>query len=258
MSGKKAKAAVSETEQPFLFDAKLLPMRPDLVAMVKEKRFLHTGKLLGDDEELCRSVCRDLQLGLSGRKVAKKYRISRNSVWGIEQVMRERGELEPLKKATIAQLDAIIFMGLERIQEGIAEDEISPGQLPIPIAALIDKKGQLEAGVVPGTGLTVAEVTADQVAEAFRAMKRVTVSAVSESQSVVTVPERQQIEAGSAQDTALDTAGAGSRPAPTPLAAAPGSSPEEARQGGGGSAPSPGLETVEGNGQQNFGPKEAL
>lgn len=183
----------AETEQPFLFDAKLLPVRQDLVLMVKEKAHEFTGKILGKDAELCRAICADLMTGLSGRKIAKKYRISRNSILGIERIMRERGELEPLKKAILQQLDDIIYIGLERIKEGIAEEEIHPGQLPIPISALIDKKGQLEAGLVPGTERSVAEVTAEQVQAAFEAMKRARVLTVSESQSEGPVPEPKQI-----------------------------------------------------------------
>lgn len=170
-----ASTVVSE-EQPYLFDEKCLPLRPELVALVKDKDFTHTGKIVGRDAELCRAVCRDLIAGLSGRKVAVKYKISRNTVLAIENVMRERGELEPLRKRVLIQLEDCIYLGLERIQEALATDQINAGQLPIPVMAMIDKKAQLEAGIVPGTQRTEKEITAESLRlelERIRQMKQV-------------------------------------------------------------------------------------
>lgn len=150
----------------------MLPLRTDLVALVKDKSFVCTGKILGKDLELCRAVCRDLIAGLSGRKVARKYNISRNSILAIEHVLRERGELEPLTKTVISQLDNCIYLGLERIQEGIAEDQINAGQLPIPVAAMIDKRAQLAAGIIPGTQRTEKEITAESLRLEFEAMRQ--------------------------------------------------------------------------------------
>lgn len=245
-------------EQPFLLDLKSLPLRQDLVLLCKAKSFLFSGKILTKDEELCRAVCRDLVTGLSGRKIAKKYRISRNSILGIERVMRERGELEPLKKAVLAQLDDIIFLGLERIKEGIAEDEIHPGQLPIPISALIDKRGQLEAGIVPGTDRTVLEVTAEQVRTAFNAMKRLSVVSVSDTKSEVAVSEPKETGPIPAQDTSLATTSAcpGSDLAG---ARGPGRVGVESRaEGGGGSGRAASLEELDGKASENFGAKDLL
>lgn len=229
-------------EQLVLLDARSRPMRNDLVQMVKARSYVHTGKLLSKDEELCRAVCRDLVAGLSGRKVAKKYGVSRNSVLAIEHAMRARGELEPLKKETARLLDEFIYLGLERITEAVAEDEISPGQLPIPIMAAIDKKGQLEAGMVPGTDRTVAEVTAEQVQAAFEAMKRARVLAIETTSDANTV-EPQQTLAIAAQDTALDT---------TPPAPA---SPD---QGGGGSSAGEAPPVADGKANPEFEPKEPV
>src|SRR5688500_8186577 len=100
----------SQESQPFLLDEKFWPIRQDMVELVKDKSFVHTGKIVGKDEELCHAVCKDLVVQLSGRKIARKYRISRHTVLAIERVMRERGELEPLKKAVMSQLDDIIYL----------------------------------------------------------------------------------------------------------------------------------------------------
>jgi hypothetical protein len=190
-------AAVSEDTQPFLLDEKFWPIRQDLVELVKEKSFAHTGKIIGKDEELCRAVCKDLIAGLSGRKISRHYRISRHTVLSIEKIMRERGELEPLKKQVLGQLDDIIYLGLERVKDALLADEISPGQLPIPLAALIDKKGQLEAGMVPGTERSVREVTEAEIVDEFARMKR-----------VFDVPS-EVTPLKPAQDTTQDTTGTG-------------------------------------------------
>jgi hypothetical protein len=217
-------------EQPFLLDEKFWPIRQDLVELVKEKSFLHTGKIVGKDEELCRAVCKDLVVQLSGRKIAKKYSISRHTVLAIEKLMRERGELEPLKKQVMGQLDDIIYLGLERIKDALLADEISPGQLPIPMAALIDKKGQLEAGMVPGTDRTVREVTEAEIVDEFARMKRAKVITV-DSQSVGT-------EANKAIPAGLPALDAGSDAGTAAPAADPGPVQEPAVEGGeGGRAP---------------------
>lgn len=159
-------------EQPEFFSPDEYASRPDLVQMVKAKTFLHTGVLTTKDEELCRGVCRDLLLGASDRQIARKWRISRNSIVGIELAMRERGELEPLKKAISDELGSIIVMGLRNYKDALAANLISPGQLPIPMAALIDKKGQLDGNVIPGTSLPAPELTAADVEREILAMKR--------------------------------------------------------------------------------------
>lgn len=169
-----------------LFSPDCFAPRADLVKMVKEKSYLHTGVLLTKDEELCRGVCADLLLGLSDRQIARKWRISRNSIIGIEIAMRDRGELEPLRKAISGELGEVILMGLRNYKDALSANTINPAQLPIPMAALIDKKGQIDGGVVPGTDLREAEITPEQLREQWEQMKRVKVIEVppAESQSI--------------------------------------------------------------------------
>ncbi len=157
--------------QPELFSPDAYPVRPDLVQMVKGKSFLHTGAHLTKDEELCRGVCADLVLGASDRAIAKKWRISRNSIIGIEMAMRARGELEPLKQEISGLLGEVIVMGLRNYRDALAGGLINPAQIPIPMGVFIDKKGQLDGNVIPGTQLKAPELTADQVAKEIEAMQ---------------------------------------------------------------------------------------
>lgn len=217
----------ADTQQEFPLDAKCRQVRPDLVAVVKRPSFSPSGVFLGRDEQLCRAVCRDLMLGLSGRKVAKKYGISRNSILAIEQVLRDRGELEPLRQEVMRLLDGFIYLGLERITEAIGEDEIHPGQLPIPVLAAMDKKAQLEHGIVLGTQRTIAEVTSEDVKVAWEKMKR-----VANGQSAIEVRDSKELRG---PDTVVDTSQAAGQ------------------EGGGGSAVRPGGPGAGPNGSQNLG-----
>lgn len=157
--------------QPELFSPDMLPPRPDLVQMVKAKAYEHTGKILTKDEELCLGVCKDLLLGLSDRQVAKKWGISRNSIVSIELALREQGKLEPLKQAISNELGEVIVMGLRNYKDALAANTVPAGQIPIPMAALIDKKGQLDANVVPGTSLHAEELTVEALREQLARLK---------------------------------------------------------------------------------------
>lgn len=177
-------AAVSDSSpmpavnQAELFSPDAYPLRPDLVVMVKAKSFIHNGKLVTKDEELCRGVCADLLLGASDRLIARKWRISRSSIIGIEAAMRERGELEPLKQAISGLLGDCIVLGLRNYKDALVANTINAGQLPIPMAALIDKKGQLDGNVIPGTSLPAPELSAADIEREVLEMKALVVTEV--------------------------------------------------------------------------------
>lgn len=203
---------VSSELQPSLFDEKCIPIRPDLVALVKDKEFRHTGAILSRDRALCLLVCEDLMLGvLSGRQIAKKFGISRSSILSIEKVMRERNELGPLKNKVMGLLDDCIYLGLENYRDALAAGTVAPAQIPIPMGILIDKKGQLEAGVVPGTERTVREVTVAEVQRAWERLKAGAIEVSSDVQSVELPPNAPETGVIAAADTGLDTRREGAR-----------------------------------------------
>jgi hypothetical protein len=172
------------------------PIRQELVEMVKLKKFTHSGAIITKEEELCREICMDLIRGLSGRIVARKWKVSRNTVVAIWQVMTDRGELEPLKKQVSALLGKGIVLGLENFVEALEIGAISPGQLPIPIAALIDKKELLDGNATAriDTG-NVKELTVESVQDFWEKMKKANAQPVEppaiDSASTVT-PEKPQ------------------------------------------------------------------
>lgn len=167
---KRRKAAAEATE---MLPGTVWPERPDLVQICRAEGRGHefTGQYLSRDVELCREVMKDLIMGLSGRAIARKHKISRNSISAIEHIMAERGELAPLRQRVMQELDEIIHMGLEAWKEALAEDKIAPSQIPIPVLAAIDKRLQMQAGVVPGTGRTEREIGAADVEAAWAVLQ---------------------------------------------------------------------------------------
>mgnify|MGYP000902658076 FL=1 len=141
--------------------------RPDLVQMVRRGGHKFTGERLSRDEELCRSVCADILLGISGRAIARKYHISRSSVVAIEHLLRANGEMENVKVRVLDLLSKVATVGLEEWLHALETGKIAPGQIPIPVLAALDKKAQLEAGVVLGTGRTEKELSVDDLEAAW-------------------------------------------------------------------------------------------
>lgn len=185
-----APLSVVAQNQAELFSPDAYPARPDLVTLVKSKSFIHTAAHLTKDEELCRAVCMDVLSGtMTTRQIAKKYSISRNSIVGIVNAMDRRGELEPIRQRVSELLGDCITLGLENYRDALAANLINPAQLPIPMAALIDKKGQLDGNVIPGTSLQAPELTAADIEREILEMKRVTVVPVeTESIDIATKP----------------------------------------------------------------------
>lgn len=250
-SDSKPKLPAKPPETPDLFGPGELPERPDLVQMVRKGVHKFTGERLSRDEELCRSVCADILLGLSGRAIARKYHISRSSVVSIEHVMRETGQITSVKAHVLELLSKVATVGLEEWLDALETGKIAPGQIPIPVLAALDKKAQLEAGIVLGTQRTERELSTDDLAAAWERAKAAGTAVEVEqrpvdSQSAVATPESQQITQIPAPVATLDniwlqptTVSAAD---PSPVEVDRPAQPEPARQsaehegGGGGSA----------------------
>jgi hypothetical protein len=158
---------LSEALQPLLGGTDFLPEpifadAPDLVLLVSEGRPLHNARIAGERRALCRAVCIDLLAGRSHRAIAADYRVGRQTITAIEQVMRSRDELLPLAQTLQVGLGQCIVLMLFRLREALIAGEFSAAQIPIALGVLIDKKAALDAGLVPGTERTVEDVTVDR------------------------------------------------------------------------------------------------
>jgi hypothetical protein len=172
------------------------PERPDVVALARNPRTPTSGKITCRDELLCRSVMIDLisiRAGakLSKRGIAARYHIGRETIDAIERVMDERGELRPLAEMVSVGLGDCIVLMMQTLRGALLRGEFSAAQIPIAMGVLVDKKAQLDAGLVPGTDRSVAEVEESHVRLAWEALRRARLAA---SSAVPT--ESESIEAG--------------------------------------------------------------
>lgn len=223
---KRRKRKEAEEATPLLLPPGVMPERPDLVAMVRKGEHKFTGERVTRDMELCRNIVQDMLLGLSGRAVARKWRVSRGSLCQIERILRERGELQQIKDHLIAELDDIASIGLERWKEALINGEIHPGQIPIPVLAALDKRAQLAVGAVVGTGRTERELSAeDDLADAWRRLKSAhaqgpvidVASGPADAQSIGSAQIPQQSSAIPLVDAGLAASGLRPEPAAAPL-----------------------------------------
>jgi hypothetical protein len=262
------------------------PLRhsPRPKAKAKGKGGKHSGTLAIRDALLCRSVCIDLLTGeLSEREIADRHRIGRETLHGIRDLMRSRGDMRPLEQAIRGGLSSCIVLMLLRLKEALLAGEYSPSQIPISLCALIDKKGQLDAGIVPGTERTEAEAWESQVDVAARALQRARALVVSQAEvgrpgtgpsecasggqgpqvvdvqaSVVasdppaTAPATRAVPASPPDQAPVQTSGAvpGGQPAEAS------SAPAAPSEGGGGVTRAPAPPLPDWDTSQNFGPKE--
>jgi len=198
------------------------PERPDLVELVRKKRPLHTAKIAGKDALLCRALCIDVLVrSLSIRQIALKYGVGRETVTAIMRVMEERGELRPLAQTISDGLGECITLMMLALKEALLRGEYSVSQIPIPMSALIDKKAQIDAGLVPGTDRSVAEVEESALQIAWRARQQARRMAAGDSES--DAGPAQVIDVTSSPATSADSATAAATG--NPLSTAPDQAP---------------------------------
>lgn len=244
-----------------LVQASLLPdqwpqERPELVKLVRKKRPLHTAKIAGKDALLCRAICIDVMTrSLSLRQIALKYDVGRETVNGIMQLMEERGELRPLAQTISDGLGECIVLMMLSLREALLRGEFSPAQIPIAMAALVDKKAQLDAGLVPGTNRTEAEIDESNQAAAWRALRAARAAASdsgSDGKAAQTIDVQASVPPAAALDTTLATGPTAqpAQPGPT-LDLEPTTAPTTQEGGGGVAIPPPPLD-ARGDGPEKF------
>lgn len=225
---------------------------PALVELVRKKSFIRTGKILGKEPQRCRAICLDIIYGrssglMSDRQIAAKHRVSRNDFAAILAVMAARGELEPLTKQINSLLDMNTMLMGVRINEGLLEGTIHPGQIPIPWLYAMDKRAQRDAGLVQGTEVPVGDVAEANIRAYFSILERI--ESATESRSDARPTEPVDITPATSSPAAADTPA--NTPAPgagDPVPAEPGPRPE----GGGGGRPPAAARGPRGEPPENF------
>ena len=225
------KTRKAEPTIPFLPGIAALPDDAELVEVVRQSnKPSYTGKTAVKNHERAQAICRAILSGMGVCATASTFKVSTRTVHNIMRILRERGELQPMAAEILSKLDQIIDVGTEVWLDALERGKISPGQVPIPVLAAIDKRAQLSAGIVLGTGRTEREIRSSDVESAFALVKGVKAVDVTPAavQSDGSEPKPKQIEESALLDTSVDTADLVPDPILPPLPAAPAAQPEPA------------------------------
>lgn len=164
---------ITEEPQAEFFPRDFYPDRPELAEMVK-RGFNHTAKNLArNDERKCQEIVVDVLMGMSSRTIARKHRVSRNSIVGIYRALEARGIVEPLKKKLGGLLGEIITLGLEDYRDALAEGRLHPSQIPVPMGIYMTHKALIDGDpTVRVESGKPSELTVDSVKAFYENLKR--------------------------------------------------------------------------------------
>lgn len=192
------------TVDPWLPGVEKWPHEPQLELVVRHNSNpTFTGAVAVKDKQRARDIVEHLLIGHGVVATSRKFGCSTRTIHNICKILRDRGELKAIGEHIVDRLEEVITVGTEVWLESIEEGKISPGHLPIPILAAIDKRSQLQAGLVLGTGRTEKEIQAGDVEAAFRLMKPLTPGV--DTQSTGSTSKSLHSNASMDVDTALDT-----------------------------------------------------
>lgn len=133
-------ASKEDDGAPFLFDYDSLPVRPDIVQIVAQNRYHHTGARLLDNEELTARVVERLSLGHGVERIARDLTISPHSIRAARAELVSQGKMAGFVKRFVVKIEDILEAGLSRYMDGILSGEVHPGQLPVGLGILSDKR----------------------------------------------------------------------------------------------------------------------
>lgn len=155
-------------EQIPLFD---IPERPELLAMVKAGP-AHNGNYTKRDAELVRQAAELFAVGRGCKTVSRKCGIGVHTARALRNWLTESGQLAPHKARVSGKLGEVIEDGWDIYHDAMLSGEVHPSQLPVALGIATDKKGQIDAGIVPGTSRAESELAIDRVRAAFEALRR--------------------------------------------------------------------------------------
>ncbi|HEY0548164.1 MAG TPA: hypothetical protein VGF13_01105, partial [Verrucomicrobiae bacterium] len=90
----------------------------------------------------------------------------------IRDELREAGKLEPYKQTVSRKLGRLIDASLNNMIRKAEKGELPANVEAIALCAWTDKKGQVDAGVVPGTELREPELDPEVLRRQWQEMKR--------------------------------------------------------------------------------------
>lgn len=138
---------------PFLFDEQDLPIREDLVDLIRTEQYRHTGaRLLDNEVKALRLV--ELLTGKWGlKRIAEEMHVSVHSVRAARECLVAQGKLAPYKSRIVAKMEDAIECGLDRYVEALQNGEVAAAQIPVGVGILSDKRA-LALGEPTSIGVT--------------------------------------------------------------------------------------------------------
>ncbi len=132
----------------------------------------YSGVIVDRNRERRDQIIRCLAEGVGVNRVAKAFGASIQTVLAIRQ--RHAGLITAEKKDASLQIGRIVRLGLDRFEEALVKNEISPGQLPVAMGILLDKKAMLDGDATMVVRIEREEVpSVEDLTARLEAMKRV-------------------------------------------------------------------------------------
>jgi hypothetical protein len=125
---------------PYLWGDDELPVREDLVAIVREGRYKHTGDRLLDNELLAARMVELLSMRWGVKRVAQELRVAAQSVRAARDALVARGEMLPFKARFVSLCEEIVEMGASGYMRALEEGRVPPAQIPVGVGIFADKR----------------------------------------------------------------------------------------------------------------------
>lgn len=153
---------------PFLFDEDSLPVREDLVQIVKDGRYKSTGARLLDNEVMALRMVELLTLRWGIKRIARDLGVSPHSVRAAREALVARGELAPYKERVIKLFEEIVETGAGAYLTALEEGAVPAGQIPVGVGIFSDKRAlalgePTQIGVVGATNLDQAALSVEKL-----------------------------------------------------------------------------------------------
>lgn len=151
-----------------LFDESQLPSGRELLLPLEEQRHRFTGGQVRLNQERYAALVSALGEGLGVRQICRAFKVSPHTL----ETIRERdAELVATEKERSGRkLRRLVRMTMDRLEEALANDEITAGQLPVTLGILVDKSLAFEGQAV-ATVTVRHEIDQEQVRRMFQELQ---------------------------------------------------------------------------------------
>ena len=117
-----------------------LPIREDLVAIVRDGRYKSTGARLLRNEAKAARMVELLVLRWGVRRIAIELSVSAHSVRAARDALVAKGELAPFKQRVVSLFEEIVEFGASGYLRALEEGRVPPAQIPVGVGIFADKR----------------------------------------------------------------------------------------------------------------------